>query len=380
MKILINHLQEPANRVSGISKYLFSLLAALLQQDKHDYVLLTSWDTDKLPEVLQHPKLTVESLPFEPSLPRNILRQLRLLPRYMKKHQAVLEFNCNPTGNFTGRWPKVSVVHDLYFNIAPAAYKFHHRLWWRWFFPLTCKAASRIVCVSENTRNDLQRFYPQYAHKTQVITEGPCLPVPAQVSSDPALRQSFGLFVANVSPNKGAGTLVRAMSILNQQGRAVQVRHVGSDPVGYFKQYMAATEQGMAPVSEGYLSDEQLSRLYQQARFLAFPSQYEGFGLPVVEAQAHGTPVIASDIPVLREVAGAGALFFPLNDAQAMAEQIHQLATDDQLFQKMSEAAVANQRRFSWQQAAAETARLFEQLISDNAAEAAAFNYRRDES
>lgn len=376
MKILINHLLEPGNRISGISKYLFSLLTELLQRNEHDYVLLTSWDAAKLPATLHHPRLQVVSLPYIESTPRNILRQLWLLPRYMKQFRAELEFNCNPVGNFLGRWPKVTVTHDLYFDVSPSSYKPHHRLWWRWFFPLSCRSASRIICVSENTRRDLQKFHPQFADKTVVITEGPCLPVPETVSSDPALRQPFGLFVANVSPNKGADTLLKALQYSQQQGTHIAIKHVGSDSLGYFRNGGEA-----APVATGYLSDEQLGELYAQARFLAFPSRYEGFGLPVIEAQAYGTPVLASDIPVLREVAGQGALFSEPEDPQALAVNMQKLLTDDLLFSQLSQQAWHNQQRFTWQDAAAKTAMLFTELLSGQPDSARArYAYRRDES
>lgn len=368
MKILINHLLEPSNRISGISKYLFSLLAELLKSGEHQYVLLTSWSEECLPVALRNPGLTVVSVPYVESTPRNLLRQLWLVPQQMKKHQADAEFNCNPLGGFIGSWPRVTVTHDLYFNVSPASYKRHHRLWWQLFYPLTCRSASKIICVSQNTRNDVARYYPQFADKTVVIGEGPCLTIPDNIDSNVEQRQRFGLFVANVSPNKGADTLVKALGLLRHSGRNIDVKHVGADTQGNFARFVAAIPHGAAPVSLGYLSDSQLSDLYRRARFLAFPSRYEGFGLPVVEAQAHGTPVIAADIPVLREVAGDGALFFAAEDAAALAEHMYALLHDDALFSALSVKALQNQQRFNWPNAARQTEQVFEQLGCDNLA------------
>ena len=291
MKILINHLLEPSNRISGISKYLFSLLAELLKSGQHQYVLLTSWSEECLPAALRNSCLTVVSVPFIESTPRNLLRQLWLVPQQMKQHQADAEFNCNPLGGFIGSWPKVTVTHDLYFNVSPASYKRHHRLWWQLFYPLTCRSASKIICVSQNTRNDIARYYPQFADKTVVIGEGPCLTIPGNIDSDVQKRQNFGLFVANVSPNKGADTLVRALGLLRHSGRNIDVKHVGADTQGNFARFVAAIPHGAAPVSLGYLSDGQLSELYSRARFLAFPSRYEGFGLPPLEAMRLGEDI-----------------------------------------------------------------------------------------
>lgn len=364
MRILVNHLLEPSNRISGITKYLFALLAQLIKSEQHEYVLLTSWTEECLPTALRDPGLTVISVPYIASTPRNLLQQLWLLPRLMKQQRADLEFNCNPLGGFSGDWPRVTVTHDLYFNVSPSSYKRHHRLWWQLFYPLTCQSASAIICVSANTRNDLARYYPQFVVKTYVIGEGPCLSVPDDIDSDVQQRQPFGLFVANVSPNKGADTLVQALGILKKQGREVEVKHVGVDTQGNFARFVAAVPHGVAPVSQGYLSDARLSELYRRARFLAFPSRYEGFGLPVIEAQAHGTPVIAADIPVLREVAGEGALFFAAEDANALAGHMYALLHDDTLFSTMSAKALHNQQRYNWQTAASQTEQLFEQLYN----------------
>ena len=362
MKILVNHLLEPANRISGISKYLFSLLAELVKNGQHEYVLLTSWSEAHLPAALRTPKLTVVSVPYIESTPKNLLRQLFLLPKIMKQHQADIEFNCNPLGGFWGSWPRVTVTHDLYFNVSPTSYKPHHRLWWKLFYPLTCRSASSIICVSENTRQDLLKYFPQFADKTTVITEGPCLQVPQDVDSDLEKRENFGLFVANVSPNKGADTLVKALGLLHGCQRDINVKHVGADNEGRFAQLVAMTPDGVAPVSIGYQSDADLSALYRRARFLAFPSRYEGFGLPVIEAQAHGTPVIASDIPVLREVAGEGAVYFPPGDAAELARHMYALLNNDSLFSELSAKALQNQKRFSWHKAARLTEQVFTQL------------------
>ena len=157
-------------------------------------------------------------------------------------------------------------------------------------------------------------------------------------------------------------TLVKALGLLRGCQREIDVKHVGADNEGKFARLVATIPEGVAPVSLGYVSDTELSALYRQARFLAFPSRYEGFGLPVIEAQAHGTPVIASDIPVLREVAGDGAVYFPAGDASELARHMYALLNNDKMFSELSEKALQNQKRFSWHKAARQTEQVFTQL------------------
>jgi glycosyltransferase involved in cell wall biosynthesis len=155
------------------------------------------------------------------------------------------------------------------------------------------------------------------------------------------------------------------MSALAKEGRRPLVLHVGSDDQGRFGGYAseAACNPEVLPTSLGRVTPERLSDLYASARYLVFPSHYEGFGLPVVEAQAHGLPVIASDIPVLREVAGDGAIFVPEGDHLALARAMKCLTDDDSLFFDLSERARINAARFSWDKAAQETSELLRQCI-----------------
>lgn len=365
--ILINHLLEPGNRISGISNYLFSLLKEIIKQDQFNVVLLTCWQRDKLPAEIKNSSVVIEEHPFIASQPLNIIRQNSILHMRVKRYSADLVFNSNPIGAVLTNAPKIFVAHDLYFEVSPSSYKWHHRLWWRIFFPLSGKSSEAILCVSENTASDVRRFHPKLADKTHVVLEASCLEVSSKVTRSP---ERYGLFVANVSPNKGAQTLVHAMALLAKDGYRLPVLHVGSDAESRFPEYAARFDNGNGgfPMSLGYVSASRLSELYASARYLVFPSHYEGFGLPVIEAQSHGLPVIASDIPVLREVAGDGAVFFPKGNAQALAECMRNLYDDDLAFAEISKKAVINSTLFSWKKAAEETSKLINSCIIKSSA------------
>jgi len=354
-KILINHLLEPGNKISGISNYLFYLLNALLEQKQYQFVLLTCWDEESLPAMLQNKGLEVITKPYIESMPKNILNQVFTVSKIIKKKNIDLEFNPDPVGCFIGKVPLISVTHDLYFDIAPKNYKFHHRLWWKIFFPLTLRRAKFNICVSNNTRNDLIKFYPSITDKTRVVQESACLNGPKVEKQ----RKNYGLFVANVSPNKGVKTLIKAMAHLKEQNVDCEIYHIGRDANGYFDLYANKLNVDVSPIKLGYLTDEELIERYCEAKFLAFPSLYEGFGLPVLEAQKFGLPVIASDIKVLNEVAGEGALFFDKDDATSFANHIKKMISDLSFFEKMSQLAINNASNFSWQKAASETNDIF---------------------
>lgn len=361
--ILVNHLYEPKNRTTGISNYLFALLAALLQRGDFSYVLATNWDAAELPADLQRGDLRVETLNLPDSTPVNIARQTLLLPKLMRKYGAALEFNPNPVGGLAKTWPLVLTVHDLYFDVAPRQYKPHHLLWWRILFPCASRAAQRIICVSEQTRADLVRFHHACAGKAVVVLEAATLAPEEPVR---ARRKRHGLFVANVSPNKGGDILVEALDLLRRRSCPMEILHVGRDN-GVFTAAQARLGTSAGPRLLGKVDAGELAELYANALFLAFPSTYEGFGLPVLEAQAFGTPVIATDIPVLREVAGDGALYFRPADSVGLADHMATLAGDPGLWRRMHDAALRNAARFSWVRAAEETADIFREVLESSA-------------
>lgn len=363
--ILVNHLLEPPNLISGISRYLFALLEELAQSRRYRYVLATTWDAESLPASLRQTPIEIRTLAYHPKTPVNVLSQVATVPRLMRETGAALEFNCNPVGCFWGRWPRVITVHDMYMETMPESYPLRHRLWWKALFPLSLRAASAVVCVSQATRRDVQSRYPFARDKLAVVHEAPIIDVaqPGVPQPDDRFDTPYGLYVGNVSPNKNVSVLVDALRLLKRDGDAPIVYHIGRDSAGL----LAEAEQragGNIVRKMGTLSDAELISAYRGATCFINTSLNEGFCLPVVEAQSLGAPVICADIPVLREVAGKGALFFAPDDAQALASRIKSVFGDTQVQRRMSRASLDNAARFSWRKAAAETESIFDAVLT----------------
>jgi glycosyltransferase involved in cell wall biosynthesis len=364
--ILVNHLLEPPDRISGISRYLFALLEELIASSNYRYALATTWSADRLPAAIRQACIDVVTLPFHKSTPRNIIYQMTALPRLMKTFDAALEFNCNPIGCFSKRWHRVITVHDLYYDVMPLNYRRRHRIWWRLFFPRSLAAASAILCVSRNTRGDVNRYHPGFGQKTIVVHEAGTLDAdaPAQVLPFPVLAP-YAIYVGNISPNKNPEVLVQALKILEDRGRPVTVYHVGGDGEGLLADAQERHQLANPIRATGALSDGQLVSAYRQATCFVNTSVYEGFCLPVLEAQTFGLPVICADIAVLREVAGDGALFFPASDARALAGHLSDVVNDADLRRRLSETSLRNLACFSWSRAAAETEAIFDRILAN---------------
>lgn len=361
--ILVNHLLEPPGRITGITRFLFALLGELVQRPHFHYVLATTWTAEQLPAALRHDNLEVVTRPFRQSAPLNILAQTRAMKGLMRATNAALEFNGNPLGGFHPGWPRVVTLHDLYFDVMGAQYKLRHRLWWKLLFPLVLASSSAVVCVSEATRKDFAKYHRRFADKSTVIHEAGALIGERAAEQFSRVSAPYAIYVGNISPNKNPALLVAALKILRDRGIDLSVVHVGRDELGLLSGALEADALTKSVRTFNGLSDAQLAAAYRGAHCLVVTSTYEGFCLPVVEAQALGVPVICSDIAVLREVAGEGALFVDPCDAGALATRLHAAMTDPALRVRLSDAGRRNAARFSWSRAAAEAEALFERLI-----------------
>lgn len=358
--VAINHLMEPPGRITGISRYLFSLLGELAREEAFDCRLFTCWSAGALRPHLPD-GIAIHTLPFIRTVPGNLLHQSLRFPALARQAGAAIEFNPSPLGQTRGPLPRVIVVHDLYLETAPELFGAAARFWWRRFFPASLAAANRIICVSRQTEADLLAAHPAARGRTRVIHEAPCLlpAVPRIEKSAPG----HGLIVANMSPNKNAPAIVAAVLEARRRGLPLRLLHVGRDEAGSLAPALARSPDDAGIVPLGAVDDARLSTLYAEAGYLLCLSRQEGFCLPVLEAQAHGTPVIASDIPVLREVGGDGCLFVDPADPAAVIAAAASLAPASPLAGEMAGRARANAARFSWRRAAQETAALFSEIL-----------------
>jgi glycosyltransferase involved in cell wall biosynthesis len=181
------------------------------------------------------------------------------------------------------------------------------------------------------------------------------------------LHKPFVLYVGTIEPRKNLTRLVLAFAQAQRRNPDLELILVGQ--LGWHYASLLKTIEdlklGTAVRRLGYVPGEDLPALYNLARLLAFPSLYEGFGLPVVEAMACGTPVLTSNGSSLAEIAaGASYLIDPL-DVIDIAHGLSWLATDDDLHASLHAAGLARAAQFSWQHAAEETVRVYDAVVGD---------------
>jgi glycosyltransferase involved in cell wall biosynthesis len=272
------------------------------------------------------------------------------------------------------RVPTVLTVHDLIFRLFPE----HHKRLNYWYLnatmPLYCRRATAIISVSEATRRDLMRLYGVPAAKISVVHEAaaphfmPAAPQQvAAVRARYALPDRYILRVGTIEPRKNLERLLEALVVLRRSSapdaRLVIVGGRGWLTEGFFRR-LEALGLGDAVQLTGRVPDEDLPAVYSGADLLVEPSLYEGFGLPLLEAMACGTPVVCSAVASLPEVGGDAARYFDPHDAGAVAAAMGEVWHSEDLRAALRQAGLARAAQFSWQRAARETLAVYEGVVS----------------
>lgn len=266
----------------------------------------------------------------------------------------------------------VATIHDLGYHHFPEAHPRLQRLYLKWSTRHNCRISSKIVADSIATKNDIVEFYNISPENIEVIYPGidPELKPIEDRETITAVLQKFNitlpffLYVGTLQPRKN---LIRLVDAFVQSGVEAQLVLAGRQ--GWLAEPLL---QHIATLPEkdkkhilltGYITELEKRALLTKATALLFPSLYEGFGFPVLEAQVCKTAVLTSTSSSLPEVAGKGALLVDPLDSDAIADGIRQLFDDSELRQRLIEKGTLNSKQFRWETAVYELLSLFEQII-----------------
>jgi glycosyltransferase involved in cell wall biosynthesis len=266
------------------------------------------------------------------------------------------------------RAARVVTVHDLSFRLAPqfAEPSLVHFL--DAAVPRALAAASRVIAVSASVAAEVAAAFPDVRNRIVAVPNGVRAPAPSPAtrSLDGASRPVV-LCVGTVEPRKNHDALLRAMPIVRTTWPDALLVIAGR--TGWRASEIAArvraAERGGWVRWEGDVDDQRLEDLYRQAQVAVFPSHYEGFGLPVLEALAYGTPTVASDIAAHREVAGTAALYASPLDHEALAAQIGLVLSDAELRVALRDLGLVRAAQFTWENAARRTRRVYQAAVDE---------------
>ena len=244
---------------------------------------------------------------------------------------------------------KVMTIHDLSFLENPKWFSRAYYWWYKVMTPLAARTSQRILTVSEFSKSEILRFYPHL--KASNIHVVYCAVDNERFATLPDAGEAderFALTVSSIDPRKNFSRLVEAFKGIDN----CKLYIVGNANRVFGGQGDTTLQTDNVKVL-GRVSDEELLRLYNQAECFIFPSIYEGFGIPPIEAMACGCPVLASDISVLREVCADAAVYFDPYDPKHIHETIKAFLADaPRLKPQLRKKGYDNIRRFSWERTA----------------------------
>lgn len=256
------------------------------------------------------------------------------------------------------------VVHDLSFRAHPEYYPRAMACYMRLLTAWAVRLADRVLTVSAFSQQELVRFYPAAKGKVHIVPNGvrsefQPRPDGAAILADLEAISSYGvappyiLAVGNIHPRKNLSRLLDAYIHLRQNRSSTpEMVWVGAPRWGSAELLDRARSVGV--LLTGFVAQEDLPALYRRAEMLVYPSLYEGFGLPPVEAMACGTPVITSNTTSLPEVVGRAALTVDPTDVRAIAGAMARLLDDPVLTKELTEAGIERAQRYTWPRAARE--------------------------
>lgn len=355
-------------RSAGINWYVYNLLGHLPDADSEiDYsVFLSERRYAGAPRL----RLCLSRLPtHRPSV--RILWEQAIQPWVVGRIGVELLHGPAFVGPLVSECPLVVTIHDLSFRLYPQGFRTLNRIYLRTFTRWSLRRARRVIAVSESTKCDLIRAYGLPSSKVDVVYNGvdaDFQPRPAdQVEAFRAKRglpEQFILFVGTLEPRKNVVRLIEAYARLPRTRPPLML--VGG--TGWLYDEVLTRVEALNLNSEvqfvGYVPAEDLPWWYNAAGLFVYPSLYEGFGLPTLEAMACGTPVVTSTTSSLPEVVGqAGQLVEP-TDVEALAVTMEQVLADAGMRENMRQAGLTQARLFSWRKTAEGTVGSYRRALS----------------
>lgn len=367
---------------TGDEQVFFNLVKNLAQMDEtNNYFLYTDRDPAgdvNLAEEIKKLNLKDNLKIIYINSPNRFWWNLWALPNYLRQNPVDV-FHTQYIAPF---WlPKnvklVLTIHDISFNFYPQFVKYSDLLFLKTLIPRSLKTAAKIIAVSRFTKSEIEKYYRIPSEKIAVAPNGIDFDLfnrdidrkkLEETRQKYKLPEKFILYIGTLQPRKNIPVLVEAMKIFYEKYNPQDIKLViaGNRSAHNFdpdidesiKKYNLQDKI----IFPGWIDEEDKPALYKLAGCFVFPSLYEGFGIPIVEAMAAGVPVVSSDKSSLPEAGRDGAVFANPEKPGEFAEKIHEVLSDENLRKNLIEKGKKAAKNFSWQKTAEKTLEVYESL------------------
>jgi glycosyltransferase involved in cell wall biosynthesis len=354
---------------SGVGNYTLELLVHLMAAGDNQYLPLSNRGSypARLPT-----QYTSHRLP--PRVRSRMLWMQCVLPLHLRQLQPQLCHYTNSIGPLLSPCPYVLTIHDMTLSLLPHFHPWRKQLFVRPIVALAARRAARVITVSKHARRDIVRLLRLRPEQVVVTYEAAAPDFrPSSGTEIARVRAAYGingpyiLYVGTVEPRKNLLRLVRAWHNLYRRGRIKQQLVI----VGAHGWHNSALYREITTINVSdalrftdYVPQPDLPALYSGADAFAFPSLYEGFGLPVVEAMACGTPTLISRACALLEVAGDAALSCDAYDVHAIEAALERILNDQDLRDVLHQRGLQRASALSWAHTAELTARIYAESVT----------------
>ena len=371
MKIAINTL-GPSKLKAGIGNYVVNLVHELARIDgRNEYLILANEDN------AQHFRFRNKNFTtfVLPSYTKNrVLRilweQIRL-PKFLKKHNVNILHSPGFVAPLRKTTKSVVTVHDMTFFSHPE----HHTRWKQMYFrrmiPKSVEKADAVIADSENTKQEIIRYLKTDKNKITTVhlgvgkhfKTGDKKPAQQFLRKKYHIKHNFILFVGTIEPRKNLTRLVEAFLYVKNKGlKLVIVGEKGWKMDSFFKM-IDELELKEEVIFTGYVQDTDLVRFYQAAEIFVYPSLYEGFGIPVIEAMACGCPVLTSNISSLKEIAERSAILVNPTYTKAITKAIQKLLKDSPQKRALIHEGIIRAQHLTWEKTAKKTLEVYQKVL-----------------
>ncbi len=374
MHVGLNLVYLVPGETGGMETYARELIPALLEERPN--VRLTAFINREAAEVREGPWHDLIPTVTVPVLARRRTEWVRgeqqLLPKLAARSGVHLLHSLASTAPAWGAFRRVVTIHDVIYRIYPEAHFGFRSLAMRVLVPLAARRSHRIIAPSNSTRDDLVRLLGISRWKVDVVPEGVGTTASATPHSPDEIRARHALndrpvvlALSAKRPHKNLPQLLKALALIPHERRPVLMLPGYPTPHEVELRRQVVDLDLAADVRlVGWVSAEELEGLYRTATCFVFPSLYEGFGLPVLEAMARGVPVACSDRGSLAEVAGGAARLFDPTSPHSIAKAIESVLGDGNEAERLRTAGLERARQFSWTTTAHETLSSYERALA----------------
>jgi glycosyltransferase involved in cell wall biosynthesis len=357
-------------RLFGAGNYIVNLIRTLPQIDPaNEYLVFVKPEQAALLGERAHLQIVPVSLPTR--LSRIAWEQTRL-PALARRYRLDLLHSPHYTMPYLLPCASVVTFHDMTFFLYPQVHKTYKRLFFKSTIRLSAKRAKAIIADSESTRQDILGILKLAPEKVTAVPLG-VSDVYQPVRSPDALEgvrsryrlpPKIILCVSELQARKNLPTLIRAYGRLVQQGLTHSLVIAGRKGWLYEELFQAVQALNLSDrvIFTGYVTEQDLPLLYNSADVFVYPSLYEGFGLPVLEAMACGIPVVTSNVSSMPEITGDAGLLVDPYDVDAMADAIRRAVVDREFHAELECKGLERAKMFSWDRTAKETSAVYERI------------------